>query len=64
MNTLRKDWPTSLGIFVIWLIIVVGGGLLQVRGQPTQLDELVKNQIMFNVLVAIVFLSWAIIYLK
>ncbi len=43
MNTLRKPWPISLGIFTIWLIVVVGGGLLQVKGQPTQLDELVKS---------------------
>jgi hypothetical protein len=64
MNTLRKAWPTSLGIFIIWLIIVVGGGLLQVRGKPTQLDELVKSQLIFGVLVAIVFLFGVITYLK
>jgi hypothetical protein len=64
MNKSRKPWPTSLGIFTIWLIVVVGGGLLQVRGQPTQLDELVKNQLIFGVLVAVVFLSGAVTYLK
>ncbi len=64
MNTSTKAWPTSLGIFTIWLIIVVGGGLLQVRGQPTQLDELVKNQLVFGVLGAIVFLFGVITYLK
>jgi uncharacterized protein len=64
MNISRKPWPTSLIIFTIWLIVVVGGGLLQVKGQPTQLNELVKNQIMFNVLVAMVFLTGAITLLK
>jgi membrane protease YdiL (CAAX protease family) len=64
MNVPRKPWPTSLVIFIIWLIVVVGGGLLQVKGQPTQLDELVKNQIMFNVLVAMVFLTGVITFLK
>lgn len=55
MNTSRKPWPTSLGIFAVWLIVVVGGGLLQVKGQPTQLDELVKSQLIYGVLTAIVF---------
>lgn len=64
MNTSRKPWFTSLGIFTIWLIVVVGGGLIQVKGQHTQLDELVKNQIMFGVLIAVFFLPWAITYLK
>jgi membrane protease YdiL (CAAX protease family) len=62
MNTSRKPWPISLGIFTIWLIVVVGGGLLQVKGQPTQLDELVKSQLIYGVLTAIVFLSVAITY--
>ncbi|HWQ47823.1 MAG TPA: CPBP family intramembrane glutamic endopeptidase [Methanosarcina sp.] len=64
MNISRKPWPTSLGIFAIWLIVVVGGGLLQVRGQPTQLDELVKSQLIFGVLVAVVFLTGVITYLN
>ena len=64
MNVPRKPWPTSLLIFTIWLIVVVGGGLLQVKGQPTQLDELVKNKIMFGVLVAMVFLTGVITHLK
>jgi Predicted metal-dependent membrane protease len=64
MNTSRKPWLTSLGIFTIWLIIVVGGGLLQVRGQPTQLEELVKSQLVFGVLGAVIFLSGTITYLK
>lgn len=64
MNVPRKPWPISLVIFTIWLFVVVGGGLLQVGGKPTQLDELIKNQIAFGVLVAVVFLSWVITYLK
>ncbi|AKJ37550.1 CPBP family intramembrane glutamic endopeptidase [Methanosarcina barkeri] len=62
MNTSRKPWPTSLGIFAVWLIVVVGGGLLQVKGQPTQLEELVKSQLIYGVLTAIVFLSVVITY--
>jgi len=64
MNISRKPWPISLGIFTIWLIVVVGGGLLQVRGQPTQLDELVKSQLIFGVLGAVVFLTGVITYLN
>jgi len=64
MNKSRKPWPISLGIFTIWLIVVVGGGLLQIRGQPTQLDELVKSQLIFGVFFAIVFLSGVITYLN
>jgi len=64
MNALRKPWPTSLVIFTIWVIVVVGVGLLQVGGQPTQLEELVKNHIAFGVLVAVIFLPGVITYLK
>lgn len=64
MNLPRKPWSTSLVILVIWLFIVVVGGLLQVKGQPTQLDKLVKNQIMFNVLIAMVLLIVVITLFK
>jgi len=64
MNTSGKPWPISLVIFTIWVIVVVGVGLLQVGGQPTQLDELVKNQIALGVLVAVIFLPGVITYLK
>ena len=64
MNISGKPWHISVGVLIIWLIIVVGGGLLQVGGHPTQLDELVKNQIMLGVLAAVVFLPGVITYLK
>jgi len=64
MNLPRKPWSASLVILIIWLFIVAGGGLLQIKGQPTQLNKLVKNQIMFNVLVAMVFLTGVITILK
>ncbi len=64
MDKSKNSWPVSLEIFLVWLIIVVGGGVLQVRGKPTQLDELVKSQIIFGVLVAVVFLSGIISSLK
>lgn len=38
--------------------------MLQVGGKPTQLDELAKNQVIFGVLAAAVFLLGAISYLK
>lgn len=38
--------------------------MLQVGGQPTQLDELAKNQVIFGVLTAAVFLLGVISYLK
>lgn len=64
MNVSGKQLPASLLIFAIWLTLVVGIGLLQVGGKPTQLDELVKNQIAFGVLAAVIFLPLAITYLK
>lgn len=64
MNISRKPWPISLVIFAIWVIVVVGVGLLQVGGKPTQLDELIKNQIALGVLVAVIFLPGIITYLK
>lgn len=64
MHTSRKPWPVSLVILAVWLVVVVGIGLLQVGGQPTQLDELIKNQIAFGVLVAVIFLPVTITYLK
>ncbi|AKB21473.1 CPBP family intramembrane glutamic endopeptidase [Methanosarcina sp. WH1] len=64
MNALRKPWPTSLVIFTIWVIIVVGVGLLQVEGQPTQLEKLIKSRIDLGVLVAVIFLPGVITYLK
>ncbi len=64
MNSSGKPWLTSLAIFAIWVIIVFGGELLQVGGKPTQLDELAKNQIIFGVLAAAVFLIGVISYLK
>ncbi|AKB18141.1 CPBP family intramembrane glutamic endopeptidase [Methanosarcina sp. WWM596] len=64
MNALRKPWPTSLVIFTIWVIIVVGVGLLQVEGQPTQLEKLIKSRIALGVLVAVIFLPGVITYLK
>ncbi|WP_440948093.1 lysostaphin resistance A-like protein [Methanosarcina sp. T3] len=64
MNTSRKPLSVSLVILAVWLVVVVGIGLLQVGGQPTQLDELIKNQIAFGVLGAVIFLPLAITYLK
>lgn len=60
----RKPWLTSLVIFIIWVIVVVGGGFLQVKWQHTKLVDLVKNQVMFGVMVAMVFLTGVITYLK
>ena len=60
----RKSWLTSLIIFIIWVIVVVGGGLLQVKWQHTKLADLVKNQVIFGVIVAMVFLTGVITYLK
>ncbi|AKB28941.1 hypothetical protein MSSIT_2222 [Methanosarcina siciliae T4/M] len=42
MHTSRKPRPVSLVILAVWLVVVVGIGLLQVGGQPTQLDELIN----------------------
>jgi hypothetical protein len=60
----RKLWLTSLLIFIIWVIEVVEGGLLQVKWQHTKLVDLVKNKIMFEIMVAMVFLTGILTYLK
>jgi len=42
VHTSRKPRPVSLVILAVWLVVVVGIGLLQVGGQPTELDELIN----------------------
>jgi len=55
MHVSRKFWPISLVIFTVWLGFIVVGGLLQIKGQHIQLEQLVKKQIMFGELVEIAF---------
>ncbi len=64
MNILRKPWYVSLVIFTIWHIILMGGAFLQFKGHHVPLDQMVKNHIVFGVLVATVFLPGATTYLK
>jgi uncharacterized protein len=64
MNVLRKPWYTSMVIFAIWQIVLLGGAFLQFKGHHISLDQMVKNHIFFGVLVATFFLPGAITYLK
>ena len=63
-NVLRKPWYASMVIFTIWQIVLLGGAFLQFKGQHISLDQMVKNHIVFGILVATVFLPGAITYLK
>jgi membrane protease YdiL (CAAX protease family) len=64
MTLSQKPWPISLIVLAIWVVIVLAGELLQVRGQPTALEELARTQIIFGVVVAALFLVAVITYLK
>lgn len=64
MTVSQKPWPISLIVLVIWVVIVLAGELMQVGGQPTALEELVRTQIIFGVVVAALFLVGVITYLK
>jgi len=64
MNVLRKPWYASMVIFTIWQIVLLGGAFLQFEGHHISLNQMVKNHIVFGILVATVFLPGAITYLK
>ena len=64
MNVLRKPWYASLAILTIWHIILMEGAFLQFKGQHLPLDQIVKNHIIFGVLIATVFFLGAITFLK
>jgi membrane protease YdiL (CAAX protease family) len=64
MSVLRKPWHTALVIFTIWRIGLVVGNFLQFKSHHTSLDQLYKNQIVFVVLAATIFLTGTITYLK
>jgi membrane protease YdiL (CAAX protease family) len=51
-------------IFTIWQIVLLGGAFLQFEGHHISLNQMVKNHIVFGILVATVFLPGAITYLK
>jgi len=64
MNDVRKPWYTSLVIFTIWQIVLLGGAFLQFEGHHISLSQMVKNHIVFGILVATFFLPGVITYLK
>ena len=64
MNVLRKPWYASMVIFTIWQIVLLGGAFLQFEGHHISLSQMVKNHIVFGILVATVFLPGVITYLK
>lgn len=64
MNTLRKPWYASLIIFTVWHVILMEGAFLQFKGQHISLDQMVKNHIIWGVMVATVFVPAIITYLK
>ena len=49
MKKQSNAWIVSLVVFVIWLVIVIGGELLAVGGDPTGLDALVHGLWDFSV---------------
>jgi hypothetical protein len=63
MNDKRNPWILSLAVFVVWVLIVFGGELLQAGG-TTALDDLVASHIVVALVVAPAFLFAVVAYLK
>ena len=57
-------WLVSLIVFVIWMVIVFGGELLAVGGDPTGLDQMVQSQIVLALVIAPIFLLIVVAYFK
>jgi hypothetical protein len=64
MKKQSNAWMVSLIIFVIWMVIVFGGELLAVGGDPTGLDEMVQSQIVPALVIAPIFLFIVVAYFK
>lgn len=56
MKKENNAWLVSLVVFVIWIVIVLGGEMLAVGGDPTGLDALVQGQIVPALVIAPIFL--------
>jgi membrane protease YdiL (CAAX protease family) len=63
MKKERNAWIVSLVVFVIWIVIVMGGNLIQASGKES-LNELVSNGIVIGLVVAPIFLLGIVAYLK
>jgi membrane protease YdiL (CAAX protease family) len=64
MKKQSNAWLASLIVFAIWLVIVFGGELLAVGGDPTGLDEMVQSQIVPALVIAPIFLLIVVAYFK
>lgn len=64
MKKKSNAWPVSLVVFVIWIIIVLGGEMLAVGGNPTGLDAQVNSRIVPALVIAPIFLLLVIAYFK
>jgi membrane protease YdiL (CAAX protease family) len=59
----KNAWVVSLVILVIWLIIVMGGNLIQAGGKES-LNELVSKSVVIGLAIAPLFLLGVVAYLK
>lgn len=57
-------WIISLVVFVIWIVVVLGGEMLSVGGDPTGLEALVQGQIIPALVIAPIFLFIVVAYFK
>ena len=64
MKKKSSVWIVSLIAFIVWIVIVLGGELVAVGGDPTGLEALVQGQIVPALLIAPVFLLVVVLYFK
>ena len=64
MKKKSNTWLVSLIVFVVWMVIVFGGELLAVGGDPTGLDAMVQSQIVPALVIAPIFLFIVVAYFK
>ena len=62
MKKQSNTWLVSLIVFVVWMVIVFGGELLAVGGDPTGLDAMVQSQIVPALVIAPIFLFIVVAY--
>ena len=60
----QNHWGLMLIVYLVWIIVVLGGEMLALGFQPTGLDSLVKNQIVPALVVAPLLLLAVVAYLK
>ena len=60
----NNTWIVSLVVFIIWIVVVLGGEMLSVGGDPTGLDRMVQAQIVPALVAGPIFLLIVVAYFK